>query len=65
MGPILFNSLRNKMIYRYTKYNTYKSDVFSPGDSMLLASTLIYPLPCEIREYKSLNGNIKRKTEIW
>ena len=59
MSPILFNSLRNKMMYRYTKHNTYKSDVFSLGYCMLLATTLSYTLLCEIREKKSMNGIIK------
>ena len=59
MSPILFNSLRNKMMYRYTKHNTYKSDVFSLGYCMLLATTLSYTLLCEIRENKSMNGIIK------
>jgi serine/threonine protein kinase len=56
MSPILFNSLRNKMIYKYTKHNTYKSDVFSLGYCMLLATTLSYKLLCEIREVKNMNG---------
>jgi hypothetical protein len=56
MSPILFNSLRNKVIYKYTKHNTYKSDVFSLGYCMLLASTLSYKLLCEIREVKNMNG---------
>ena len=56
MSPILFNSLRNKTIYKYTKHNTYKSDVFSLGYCMLLASTLSYKLLCEIREIKNMNG---------
>jgi serine/threonine protein kinase len=54
MSPILFNSLRNKMVYKYTKHNTYKSDVFSLGYCMLLASSLSYKLLCEIRELKSM-----------
>ena len=56
MSPILFNSLRNKSIYKYTKHNTYKSDVFSLGYCMLLATTLSYKLLCEIREVKIMNG---------
>ncbi len=56
MSPILFNSLRNKIIYKYTKHNTYKSDVFSLGYCMLLATTLSYKLLCEIREIKNMNG---------
>ena len=56
MSPILFNSLRNKTIYKYTKHNTYKSDVFSLGYCFLLASTLSYKLLCEIREIKNMNG---------
>ena len=55
MSPILFNSLRNKMIYKYTKHNTYKSDVFSLGYCLLLASSLSYRLLCEIRELKTMN----------
>ena len=55
MSPILFNSLRNKMIYKYTKHNTYKSDVFSLGYCMLLATTLSYKLLCEIREVKNMS----------
>ena len=47
------------MAYRYTKLNTYKSDVFSLGYCMLLASTLSYTLLCEIRENKNMNGIIK------
>ena len=54
MSPILFNSLRNKMVYKYTKHNTYKSDVFSLGYCMLLASSLSYKLLCEIRELKNM-----------
>ena len=56
MSPILFNSLRNNVIYKYTKHNTYKSDVFSLGYCMLLATTLSYKLLCEIREVKNMNG---------
>ena len=56
MSPILFYSLRNKLIYKYTKHNTYKSDVFSLGYCMLLATTLNYKLLCEIREVKNMNG---------
>ena len=55
MSPILFNSLRNKMIYKYTKHNTFKSDVFSLGYCLLLASSLSYRLLCEIRELKTMN----------
>ena len=56
MSPILFNSLRKNMIYKYTKHNTYKSDVFSLGYCMLLASTLSYNLLCEIREVKNMTS---------
>ena len=54
MSPILFNSLRNKMVYKYTKHNTFKSDVFSLGYCLVLASTLSYKLLCEIRELKNM-----------
>ena len=64
MSPILFNSLRNKMIYKYTKHNTYKSDVFSLGYCILLASTLSYKLLCEIREIKTMN-EIKKIVEVY
>ena len=59
MSPILFNSLRNKLMYKYTKHNTYKSDVFSLGYCMLLATTLNYKLLCEIREVNNMDGIIK------
>ena len=42
------------MIYKYTKHNTFKSDVFSLGYCLLLASSLNYKLLCEIREMKSM-----------
>ena len=64
MSPILFNSLRNKMIYKYTKHNTFKSDVFSLGYCILLASSLSYKLLCEIRELKTMN-EIENMVEIY
>ena len=64
MSPILFNSLRNKMIYKYTKHNTFKSDVFSLGYCILLAATLNYKLLCDIRELKSMK-EIKKTVDIY
>ena len=64
MSPILFNSLRNKMIYKYTKHNTFKSDVFSLGYCVLLASSLSYQLLCEIRELKTMN-EIEKMVEFF
>ena len=52
------------MIYKYTKHNTYKSDVFSLGYCILLASTLSYKLLCEIREIKTMN-EIKKIVEVY
>jgi len=64
MSPILFNSLRNKMIYKYTKHNTFKSDVFSLGYCILLAATLSYKLLCDIRELKSMK-EIEKTVELY
>ena len=64
MSPILFNSLRNKMIYKYTKHNTFKSDVFSLGYCILLAATLNYKLLCDIRELKSMK-EIKKIIDLY
>ena len=64
MSPILFNSLRNKMIYKYTKHNTFKSDVFSLGYCILLASSLSYQLLCEIRELKAMK-EIEKMVEVY
>ena len=64
MSPILFNSLRNKMIYKYTKHNTFKSDVFSLGYCILLAATLNYKLLCDIRELKSMK-EIEKTVELY
>ena len=64
MSPILFNSLKNKMIYKYTKHNTFKSDVFSLGYCLLLAASLNYKLLCEIREMKSMK-EIEKTVECY
>ena len=55
MSPILFRELRNKkMINKYTKHNTYKSDVFSLGYCFLLASSLNFQLIFGIRELTNM-----------
>ena len=55
MSPILFRELRNKrMINKYTKHNTYKSDVFSLGYCILLASSLNFQLIYGIRELTNM-----------
>ena len=55
MSPILFRELRNKrMINKYTKHNTYKSDVFSLGYCILLASSLNFQLIYGIRELNNM-----------
>ena len=55
MSPILFRELRNKrMINKYTKHNTYKSDVFSLGYCILLACSLNFQLIFGIRELTNM-----------
>ena len=49
MSPILFIALRSHP-YQFIKYNSYKSDVFSLGMCLFLASCLSYEGLYEIRE---------------
>ena len=50
MSPILFLTLRSNNPYRAVKYNSFKSDVFSLGMCLFLASSLDYEGLYEIRE---------------
>lgn len=51
MSPILFHALQSKnQNDKYTEHNTYKSDVFSLGLCLLLASTLTFNALFDIRE---------------
>jgi serine/threonine protein kinase len=50
MSPILFKSLKQKIKTKYTKHNTYKSDVFSLGYCILLAASLNFDCLYSIRE---------------
>jgi serine/threonine protein kinase len=50
MSPILFQALQNRINSRYTKHNTFKSDVFSFGLCFLFAATLTYNSLISIRE---------------
>ena len=50
MSPILFQALQNRVQSRYTKHNTFKSDVFSFGLCFLFAATLTYNSLITIRE---------------
>jgi serine/threonine protein kinase len=50
MSPILFQALQNRIHSRYTKHNTFKSDVFSFGLCFLFAATLTYNSLISIRE---------------
>ena len=49
MSPILFMALRSHK-YQFVKYNSYKSDVFSLGMCLFLASSLDYDGLYEVRE---------------
>ena len=49
MSPILFMALRSHK-YQFVKYNSYKSDVFSLGMCLFLASSLDYEGLYEVRE---------------
>ena len=49
MSPILFMALRSHR-YQFVKYNSYKSDVFSLGMCLFLASSLDYEGLYEVRE---------------
>ena len=55
MSPALFKSLKQKVKSKYTKHNTYKSDVFSLGYCMLLAATLNFDCLYCIREMHDIN----------
>ena len=48
MSPILFNGLHKNLLQ--VKHNTYKSDVFSLGMCLFLASSLSYEGLYEVRE---------------
>ena len=50
MSPILFQALQNRVHSRYTKHNTFKSDVFSFGLCFLFAASLTYNSLINIRE---------------
>ena len=50
MSPALFKSLKQKIKTKYTKHNTYKSDVFSLGYCILLAASLNFDCLYSIRE---------------
>ena len=54
MSPLLFNALRNTGEID-VQYNPYKSDVFSLGLCMLLASSLSYIPLYDIREIKNMD----------
>ena len=54
MSPLLFNALRNTYVID-VKYNPYKSDVYSLGLCMLLASNLSYIPLYKIREIKNVD----------
>ena len=49
MSPILFQALR-KRTYQSVNYNSFKSDVFSLGMCLFLASSLSYEGLYEVRE---------------
>ena len=53
MSPILFQSLKNNQ--GTCKHNLFKSDVFSLGMCMILASTLTFNSLYDIRECKDMN----------
>ena len=62
MSPVLFRSLKKKNKSKYIKHNTYKSDVFSLGYCLLLATTLNFDCLFSIRELDDMNliiNNIK------
>ena len=62
MSPVLFRSLKKKNKSKYIKHNTYKSDVFSLGYCILLATTLNFDCLFSIRELDDMNliiNNIK------
>ena len=50
MSPVLFLALKSHNPYRVVKYNSFKSDVFSLGMCLFLASSLDYEGLYEIRE---------------
>ena len=50
MSPVLFLALRSHNSYRIVEYNSFKSDVFSLGMCLFLASSLNYEGLYEIRE---------------
>ena len=63
MSPALFKSLKQKMKSKYTKHNTYKSDVFSLGYCILLAASLNFDCLYSIRDIYDMNlieNKIKR-----
>ena len=63
MSPALFKSLKQKMKSKYTKHNTYKSDVFSLGYCILLAASLNFECLYSIRDIQDMNlieNKIKR-----
>ena len=53
MSPILFRALNKRQ--NFIIHNTFKSDVFSLGMCLLLASTLTFKSLYEIRELKDMN----------
>ena len=62
MSPVLFRSLKKKNKSKYIIHNTYKSDVFSLGYCILLATTLNFDCLFSIRELDDMNliiNNIK------
>ena len=50
MSPVLFLALRSHNPYRFVEYNSFKSDVFSLGMCLFLASSLDFEGLYEIRE---------------
>ena len=53
MSPILFKALNSS--HNHVVHNTYKSDVFSLGMCLLLASTLTFHSLYDIREIKNMD----------
>ena len=52
MSPILFNGLKSNLVQ--VSHNTFKSDVFSLGMCLFLASTLTFSSLCDIRELNDM-----------
>ena len=64
MSPALFKSLKQKIKTKYTKHNTYKSDVFSLGYCILLAASLNFDCLYSIRELQDM-ALIKSKIKAY